>query len=46
LSITPHAAFYSQAGYRDMRTFSAQVLKAWLVDGTLLNNVNPDWVRR
>lgn len=46
LSLTPHAAFYSRAGYQDMRTFSAQVLKAWLVDGSLRNNVNPDWAQR
>lgn len=43
LAITPHAAFYSEAGYIDMRTFSAETLKAWLLDNTLRNNVNPDW---
>lgn len=43
LIVTPHAAFYSAAGYEDMRTFSAQILKAWLLDGELRNNVNPQW---
>lgn len=43
LIVTPHAAFYSEAGYQDMRAFSAQILKAWLIDGELRNNVNPQW---
>lgn len=43
LTITPHAAFYSQSGYNDMRTFSAEVLRSWLFNGELRNNVNPGW---
>ncbi|EIF33040.1 lactate dehydrogenase-like oxidoreductase [Burkholderia sp. Ch1-1] len=43
LVITPHAAFYSEAGYLDMRTFSAQMLVDYLVHGRLRNNVNPGW---
>ncbi len=46
LIVTPHAAFYSEAGYQDMRTFSAQILKAWLEDGELRNNVNPQWCKQ
>ncbi|AIP29739.1 D-isomer specific 2-hydroxyacid dehydrogenase, NAD binding domain protein [Paraburkholderia xenovorans LB400] len=41
--VTPHAAFYSEAGYLDMRTFSAQMLVDYLVHGRLRNNVNPAW---
>ncbi|CAN7655849.1 C-terminal binding protein [Caballeronia sp. LjRoot31] len=43
LVITPHAAFYSEAGYLDMRTFSAEMLVDYLVHGRLRNNVNPGW---
>jgi D-3-phosphoglycerate dehydrogenase len=45
LVVTPHAAFYSDAGYLDMRTFSAEILLAYLFDGRLRNNVNPGWDR-
>jgi D-3-phosphoglycerate dehydrogenase len=41
--VTPHAAFYSEAGYLDMRTFSAEILLDFLFDGRLRNNVNPGW---
>jgi len=41
--VSPHAAFYSEAGYTDMRTFSAEILIAYLLDGHLRNNVNPGW---
>ncbi|MEZ0606104.1 C-terminal binding protein [Paraburkholderia sp. IW21] len=41
LVVTPHAAFYSEAGYVDMRTFSAQILVDYLTKGRLRNNVNP-----
>ncbi len=41
--VTPHAAFYSEAGYRDMRTFSAEILLEFLFEGRLRNNVNPGW---
>lgn len=43
LVVTPHAAFYSEAGYRDMRTFSAEILLEFLFEGRLRNNVNPGW---
>lgn len=46
IALTPHAAFYSEAGYRDMRTFSAETLKSWLVHSQLRNNVNPEWNRQ
>lgn len=43
LVVTPHAAFYSEAGYHDMRTFSAEILLDFLFEGQLRNNVNPGW---
>jgi phosphoglycerate dehydrogenase-like enzyme len=43
LIVSPHAAFYSEDGYTDMRTFSAEILLAYLFDGHLRNNVNPGW---
>ena len=43
LVVTPHAAFYSEAGYLDMRTFSAEILLEFLFEGRLRNNVNPGW---
>ncbi|MAY63545.1 MAG: dehydrogenase [Rhizobiales bacterium] len=43
LVLSPHAAFYSEAAYRDMRTFSAEILMEYLVAGNLRNNVNPGW---
>lgn len=42
-AVTPHAAFYSEAGYLDMRTFSAEILIEFLFEGRLRNNVNPGW---
>jgi D-3-phosphoglycerate dehydrogenase len=42
-AVTPHAAFYSQAGYVDMRTFSAEIIVDYFENGRLRNNVNPDW---
>jgi phosphoglycerate dehydrogenase-like enzyme len=41
--LSPHAAFYSEAGYVDMRTFSAEILLEYLLVGRLRNNVNPGW---
>ena len=41
--VTPHAAFYSDAGYVDMRTFSAEILRDGLTGKALRNNVNPGW---
>ncbi|MGI4811807.1 MAG: C-terminal binding protein [Janthinobacterium lividum] len=43
LIVSPHAAFYSEAGYVDMRTFSAQIVVDYLTKGRLRNNVNPGW---
>jgi phosphoglycerate dehydrogenase-like enzyme len=43
LILTPHAAFYSESAYQDMRTFSAEILMDYLLEGTLRNNVNPGW---
>lgn len=37
--VTPHAAFYSEAGYVDMRTFSAQILIDRLVHNKIRNDV-------
>jgi phosphoglycerate dehydrogenase-like enzyme len=42
-AVTPHAAFYSEAGYVDMRTFSAEIIVDFLENGRLRNNVNPEW---
>jgi D-3-phosphoglycerate dehydrogenase len=44
--VSPHAAFYSEAGYLDMRTFSAEILLDFLFEGRLRNNVNPGWDRK
>ena len=41
--VTPHAAFFSAAGYEDMRRFSAEILLDQLMGKRLRNNVNPDW---
>ena len=42
-AVTPHAAFYSEAGYVDMRTFSAEIIVDYFENGRLRNNVNPGW---
>ncbi len=41
--VSPHAAFYSEAGYVDMRTFSAEILMDFLLKEKIRNNVNPGW---
>jgi D-3-phosphoglycerate dehydrogenase len=46
LVVTPHAAFYSQAGYIDMRTFSAEILVDYLLHDKVRNNVNPGWQKQ
>ena len=43
LLITPHAAFYSADGFRDLRQLSAETAALWLGAGRLRNNVNPDF---
>ncbi len=40
LLLTPHAAFYSAAGYRDMRRKSAETALSFLATGQLTNCVN------
>ncbi len=46
LVVTPHSAFYSKAGYSDMRRFSVEILMDYLLRGKLRNNVNPGWNAR
>lgn len=41
--VSPHAAFYSEAGYVDMRTFSAEIMMDFLLRNKVRNNVNPGW---
>jgi D-3-phosphoglycerate dehydrogenase len=41
--LTPHAAYYSEAGHHDIRTFATEILLDYLEKGHLRNNVNPDW---
>lgn len=41
--LTPHAAFYSDAGYVDTRVFSTEIVLDYLFENRLRNNVNPDW---
>lgn len=41
--VSPHAAFYSEAGYIDMRTFSAEIMLDFLLRKKTRNNVNPGW---
>ncbi|MER2537369.1 MAG: C-terminal binding protein [Rhizobiaceae bacterium] len=43
LVLTPHAAFYSDAAYVDMRTFAAEIAADFLFNGKLRNNLNPGW---
>lgn len=43
LAVTPHAAFYSEAGYIDTRVFSTEIVLDYLFENRLRNNVNPDW---
>ncbi|MBD0417461.1 C-terminal binding protein [Oryzicola mucosus] len=45
LALTPHAAFFSDAAYLDMRTFAAEIVRDFLFSGKVRNNVNPDWRR-
>lgn len=46
LLLTPHAAFYSEAGYRDMRRKSAETALGFLARGTLNNCVNASHLDR
>ncbi|MBV2143800.1 C-terminal binding protein [Falsochrobactrum sp. TDYN1] len=41
--VSPHAAFYSEAGYVDMRTFSVEIMLDFLLRDKVRNNVNPGW---
>lgn len=42
-TLTPHAAFFSDAAYVDMRTFAAEIARDFLFSGKIRNNLNPDW---
>lgn len=42
-AFTPHAAFYSEAGYIDTRVFSTEIVIDFLFHDRLRNNVNPGW---
>lgn len=46
LVVTPHAAFFSEAGYVDTRVFSVEIVLDYLFKNHLRNNVNPDWCAR
>lgn len=43
LALTPHAAFFSEASYVDMRTLAAEVIRDFFLRGKLRNNVNTGW---
>ncbi|RRD22348.1 C-terminal binding protein [Brucellaceae bacterium VT-16-1752] len=43
VAITPHAAFFSEAGYIDTRVFSTEIVLDFLLRNQLRNNVNPGW---
>lgn len=43
VAFTPHAAFYSEAGYIDTRVFSTEIVLDYLFANRLRNNVNPGW---
>ncbi|MBM3491620.1 MAG: C-terminal binding protein [Alphaproteobacteria bacterium] len=43
LLLTPHAAFYSEDGFRDLRRLGAETAALWLGAGRLRNNVNPEF---
>ena len=43
LVFTPHAAFYSEAGYVDTRVFSTEIILDYIFKDHLRNNVNPNW---
>lgn len=42
-ALTPHAAFFSEAGYIDTRVFSTEIVLDFLFRNHLRNNVNPGW---
>ncbi|MCP5151681.1 MAG: C-terminal binding protein [Ectothiorhodospiraceae bacterium] len=46
LIITPHSAFFSVPGQRDLRRKAVETIVAYLQDGTLRNCVNADVLRR
>jgi phosphoglycerate dehydrogenase-like enzyme len=45
LLLSPHAAFYSVAGFEDLRRKSMETAAAFLRDGTLRNCVNKEYLR-
>ena len=44
--LSPHAAFYSAASFVDQRQKSVMTALRYLRDGTLLNCVNTEFLRR
>jgi phosphoglycerate dehydrogenase-like enzyme len=44
--LNPHSAFYSPDAYVDQRTKAVQTAYFYLRDGTLLNCVNKEWVKK
>ena len=46
LLLTPHAAFYSEAGIRDLRRKPVETIVAYLTEGRLRNCVNADLLAR
>jgi phosphoglycerate dehydrogenase-like enzyme len=44
--LNPHAAFYSKGALRDMRTFAAETVRNYLLDGRLRDCVNLQYLRR
>lgn len=42
LIITPHVAYYSDAGWHEMRTKAAQTARLYLLHGRLRNHIRPD----
>ena len=44
--VNPHSAFYSPDAYVDQRTKAAQTAYYYLRDGTLVNCVNKEFVKK
>ncbi len=44
LVLTPHAAFFSDAAYVDMRSFAAKIARDFLFHAKVRNNLNPGWL--
>ena len=46
LVLNPHAAFYSKGALQDMRTFAAETVRSYLLEGKLRDCVNLQHLRR